>query len=65
MCYCDEFEFTINRADQFMIRDKSGDKWICIAPPDLWKLVEIGREKGIIADTWIDGNYSQVEIVDG
>jgi len=48
MCYCDDWEFSIDRADEFMVSKKNSGKWFVISPPDLWELIEISLRQGII-----------------
>ncbi len=45
---CDNYDFNINRADQFMVSKKSVGTFYNIGPEDLWKLIEAGLEQGFL-----------------
>ena len=40
MCYCDDYEFTINRADEYMVKKKSETYWYVISPEDVWNMIQ-------------------------
>jgi len=62
MCYCDEWEFTINRADEFMVGEKATALWYVISPEELWELISLSLRNDILEVTWQsgDGRYSHV-----
>lgn len=41
MCWCDEYNFTINRGDEFMVQKKGDGPWFSITPPDLIKIINV------------------------
>ncbi len=59
---CDNYDFTINRADQFMVSKKSAGTFYNIDPEDLWKLIEVGIEQDILNRIWVsdDGKFTHV-----
>ena len=48
MCWCDEYDFTINRADEYMVKEKATQQWYVIAPPDVIKAIEKCLELGYL-----------------
>ncbi len=59
---CDNYDFTINRADQFMVSKKEVGTFYNIDPEDLWKLIEVGLRQGILSKIWTsdDGKFTDV-----
>lgn len=46
MCWCDEYEFTINRADEYMVREKPDGHWYVISPHDVVALIQASINRG-------------------
>ncbi len=63
MCWCDEYEFTINRADDYMIRRKSDGKWYSIDPDNFMRLIEKAFDDGLITITNTTDNFYQIETI--
>lgn len=59
---CDNYDFTINRADQFMVSKKSVGTFYNIDPEDLWKLIEMGLNKGILNKVWVSDDEMFTEV---
>ncbi len=61
--YCEEYEFTINRADQIMVSKKEVGIFYNIAPDDLWELIEVGLLSGILRKVWASDDKEFVEVM--
>ncbi len=59
---CDNYDFAINRGDQFMVSKKSVGTFYNIDPEDLWRLIEIGLEKGILNKIWVSDDKKFTEV---
>ena len=48
MCWCHEYEWTINRADEYMVREKPDGCWYTISPHDVIALIQASSNRGEI-----------------
>ena len=47
MCwYCYEYEFTINRADEYMVREKPDGRWYSATPDVILALIKVAIKRG-------------------
>ncbi len=46
MCWCNEYEFTINRVDEYMVREKLRGHWYVISPRDVVALIQASINRG-------------------
>ena len=49
MCWCDEYEFTINRADEYMVRKKPDGRWYIASPGVIIALIEAAIKRGDVS----------------
>ena len=63
MCDCDEFEFTINRGDEFMVLKTGTVRGYRITPENLWKMLDYLLEEGAFYPQWND-DYTSMEFDD-
>ena len=62
MCYCNEYEFTINRADEFMVMEKTENQWYNIDPETLVKLIKHNLNNDVLKIVWQENNFKQVKM---
>ena len=58
MCWCDEYEFTINRADEYMVREKPDGRWYIASPNVITTLIEVAIKRG---DVYIYRTLDELE----
>ena len=59
-----DFEITINRADEVMIRKTGDEKWQVIPPLTLWRIIQRGLKDDWLAHWFVTPEISEVIFVE-